>query len=912
MWRPAGARGRPLRGRSPASSLGAPAMRRAASLSRLTLVAAAWLAGVAQPQVCDAGGQPPGVWPRPRSFRASGAFVPLDAQFHVRPADASSRASHWGHGSVRREAALRFESWLRAPGPSDGETVKFAVVDILGAVAEWPDAETDYSYNLTTARDPNGTHVRIRAQSAFGASYALETLAQLARRTRPPHVLQDVDIFDAPANAYRGLLVDVARHWLPPPLLLRTIDAMAAAKLNVLHLHLTDSQSFPVALEGDLERLARLGAFEYPLQTYTTEDLERIVDHARLRGVRVVPEVDVPAHTLSWARAFPSIVVNCSVAGSDSASASDVPALDPTKAETYAVVFKVLRALSEIFPDEVFHVGADEVRPECWRGLSSTRTAEELKSDFVARIARFVRKDLGKTPVVWQDALESATSDLMLALVESRAIVEVWKCWGGLAERAASTARRGGLKVIDAACRYLDWPSPWKSYHAPSKVPEALGGEAAMWTEDTDWTNFECRAWPRAAVTADALWGGYDDAERSLGDSVAAFTDDVLRSRLGLRAARVYDSSGETGVGERGACPALARSTPLRPPRPRPSVAVAALNFDDGGHGEAERLAKLAAWMRFEAERGTVVLALTELNGWERVGDHGETLFQRRAADAGFAFTSLLVSRDHPYHLGVASAAPIRKIASFGPPDFERGALLVETGGLYVLVVHLHAHDAAQRLGEARLLVGLIAKHVGDEEALVVVGDLNTLSPSDAASHASAGVVKWLSGPGAHLARMRRKYVDSSGHLAYGPMDLAYGPMAALLASGLVDACRHCAPTEPTGLLPDAAELDAGTAQLPLRVDYALASASLAKYGLQASVQNTDARWSTMSDHFAIRLEWTPKHEGGGEAVSAQRPLSFFHAGPWLADPWRPPAAHADARGAHAPGPRRGELTRRH
>jgi hypothetical protein len=87
-------------------------------------------------------------------------------------------------------------------------------VDIVGAVAEWPNSKTDYSYNLTTARGPNGTSVQIRAMSAFGAAYALETLTQLARRGQPPHAMQDVDIFDAPAQAYRGLMVDVARHWM--------------------------------------------------------------------------------------------------------------------------------------------------------------------------------------------------------------------------------------------------------------------------------------------------------------------------------------------------------------------------------------------------------------------------------------------------------------------------------------------------------------------------------------------------------------------------------------------------------------------------------------------------------------------------------------------------------------------------
>ena len=225
-------------------------------------------------------------------------------------------------------------------------------------------------------------------------------------------------IEDIPAVAWRGMMVDVARHFLPLPLLVSTLDAMKAVKLNVLHLHLTDAQSFPLLLETysadsiarnspgeelfsaagplfpmrssedqesentlnvNITELGRQGAFPRSSNNrrrhhdsstsfvsddvygYTAADLSLLVREASLRGIRVVPEVDVPAHTLSWGNAYPEIVVACVHKTAEAQSPSDVPALNPSKALTYEVVFAVLAAVAKVFPDEYLHLGADEV-----------------------------------------------------------------------------------------------------------------------------------------------------------------------------------------------------------------------------------------------------------------------------------------------------------------------------------------------------------------------------------------------------------------------------------------------------------------------------------------------------------------------------------------------------------------------
>ncbi len=207
---------------------------------------------------------------------------------------------------------------------------------------------------------PNAPVARLRARTAHGALCGVETFAQLfparapalAARARAARLAVD----DAPHVRWRGLLVDVARHYLPPALLRATVDAMAAVKLNTLHLHLTDSQAFPLALDEpdggaaagrvDASELARRGAHAYPAETYSDAELRALVAHARARGVRVVPEIDVPAHTRAWGAAFPEILVACPRHAATRENPSDVPALDPSAARTCARARAAPRVLS--------------------------------------------------------------------------------------------------------------------------------------------------------------------------------------------------------------------------------------------------------------------------------------------------------------------------------------------------------------------------------------------------------------------------------------------------------------------------------------------------------------------------------------------------------------------------------------
>jgi hypothetical protein len=236
-------------------------------------------------------------------------------------------------------------------------------------------------------------------------------------------------VLDRPWRPWRGLSLDTARHWLPVPALLSLVDGLAASKMNVLHWHFADAQSFPLQLASHPE-LARLGAWDAD-RTYSAGDVAVVVRHAAARGVRVVPELDMPAHVHAWSLSHPELLVHCSAVAGGGVKELDLYALDPTQNATYLLIAEVLGELAGLFPDEFMHIGADEVAPECWaseprvlqwaranlghlyaslgpggNALSASHQAYAvLLTHFVSRVAGIVR-GLGRRPLTWEDSFE--------------------------------------------------------------------------------------------------------------------------------------------------------------------------------------------------------------------------------------------------------------------------------------------------------------------------------------------------------------------------------------------------------------------------------------------------------------------------------------------------------------------------
>ena len=382
----------------------------------------------------------------------------------------------------------------------------------------------DESYKLDILPS---TIVNIRSKTKQGAFRALTTLSQVLdfmTRSQGAHISFGagvstsgwtprrfgVHIKDRAWKSWRGLMLDTARHFIPVKMILRVLRQMAMCKLNVFHWHITDAVSFPISLKTRPE-LASKGAFS-SRQIYSSEDVRHIVDFAQKLHIRVVPEIDTPAHAASWMRAFPHIGINCSWIVPDDPSQKnnpykrlDVLTLHPTSAETREVVDDVLRDVTEMFPDRYVHIGADEMNHRCWSEDTSTmKTLRSMSLNPKIAERKFLQKNIetlskySKHTIVWQEAFDSSN------LRDDDIVVMTWKCWGSpmtVGDRSMSKVFASGLSVIQTQCWYLDWDSNWQTMYRQYVDPRSLGGEAAMWTERVDFTNLECRLWPRTCCS---------------------------------------------------------------------------------------------------------------------------------------------------------------------------------------------------------------------------------------------------------------------------------------------------------------------------------------------------------------------------------------------------------------------------
>jgi len=266
------------------------------------------------------------------------------------------------------------------------------------------------------------------ATPCSGAPSDAEILTKGEDRAAPAAATLPLLILDQPWKPWRGFSLDTSRHWLPLASILELIDGLAMSRLNVLHWHFADAQSFPLLLPSHPE-LATKGAWDIE-RIYTPADVRRIVDHAASRGVRVVPELDMPAHVYAVSLSHPELLVYCKSVGS-SVKELDLYALDPTIEETYTLIKDIFSDLSSLFPDKYLHIGADEVAPECWaseprimswakenlqhlyaslgpggKSLSEAHKAYAvLLTHFVSRVTE-IALSYEKRPLSWEDSFE--------------------------------------------------------------------------------------------------------------------------------------------------------------------------------------------------------------------------------------------------------------------------------------------------------------------------------------------------------------------------------------------------------------------------------------------------------------------------------------------------------------------------
>jgi hexosaminidase len=327
-----------------------------------------------------------------------------------------------------------------------------------------------------------------------------------------PHgwVVPYVQIDDVPRFAWRGLMIDVSRHFMPLDALKRNIDGMAAVKLNVLHLHLSDDEGFRVESKRcpKLTELASDGLF------YTQAQIHELIAYARDRGIRVVPEFDVPGHAVSWLMVYPQLASGPAPQGLVRSQRDDLrPPFDPTQEATYKLLDRVFGEMEQLFPDAYFHIGGDEVNGkywdhdaniQAWMHAHNIKDNHALQTYFTQRVQKIVQKH-GKQMEGWDEILDGN--------LPKDSLIQSWRGAQSLADAA-----KAGYKTILSAGYYLDLMYPASQHYAadPMTGPSAtltaeekariIGGEAAQWTEYVTPEILDNRLWPRLGAIAERLW----------------------------------------------------------------------------------------------------------------------------------------------------------------------------------------------------------------------------------------------------------------------------------------------------------------------------------------------------------------------------------------------------------------------
>ena len=363
----------------------------------------------------------------------------------------------------------------------------------------------DESYTLEVT--PAGAE--LGAPTTLGVMRGLQTLLQLVETTPQGFAVPAVVIEDKPRFPWRGLMIDSSRHFIPVDVIKRNLDAMAAVKLNVLHWHLSDNQGFRV----ESKRFPKLHGMGSDGLFYTQDQVRGITAYARDRGIRVVPEFDMPGHSTAWFVGYPDLASAPGPYSVERKWGVFDPAMDPTRESTYKFLDEFIGEMSGLFPDQFFHIGGDEVNGKQWDAnprIQRFIRVHELKDNaglqayFNARVQKLVAKN-GKTMEGWDEILRP---DLPKSIV-----IQSWRGQKSLAD-AAQQGYRGLLSYgyyIDlmnsAASHYVVDPlADAAATLSPADTQKILGGEACMWAEYVSAENVDSRIWPRTAAIAERLW----------------------------------------------------------------------------------------------------------------------------------------------------------------------------------------------------------------------------------------------------------------------------------------------------------------------------------------------------------------------------------------------------------------------
>ncbi|WVQ75375.1 hypothetical protein IAR50_004995 [Cryptococcus sp. DSM 104548] len=397
------------------------------------------------------------------------------------------------------------------------------------------------AYSLDIPLNQNAAF--IQASGPLGVFRGLTTLENLFYRVDNGAVDLEGPVYapwapyaidDKPAFGWRAFLLDTSRHYFSIDSILKTLDTMASVKLNVFHWHVTDSNSWPLDLQA-YPNLAKKGAYS-PYEVYSEDDVRRVIQYAGHRGIDTLLEIDTPGHTASIYPSYPSYVA-CFESTPFKNYAHQPPAGQLRFASEQVTKWAegVLKEVSALAASLYLSTGGDEINVDCM--LEDGSTVKDLKSngwtldealDRFTAVTHTPIRASGKTPVVWQ---EMALNHGEMASLGNDTIVDIW-----VDSADARKVLDKGFRVVHASADYFyldcgqggwigeeggsnSWCDPLKSWAKiysfdPFKDVKnderhlVLGGQTSLWAEQTDETNLEPTAWPRAAALAEVFWSG--------------------------------------------------------------------------------------------------------------------------------------------------------------------------------------------------------------------------------------------------------------------------------------------------------------------------------------------------------------------------------------------------------------------
>ncbi|HEY1742574.1 MAG TPA: family 20 glycosylhydrolase [Granulicella sp.] len=379
------------------------------------------------------------------------------------------------------------------------------VIKTAGPSAPVQQLGEDESYHLEVA----ATGVLLAAPNPLGVLHGLQTFLQLVHSTPAGFVVDAVTIDDKPRFPWRGLMIDSGRHFMPLDVIRENLNGMEAVKMNVFHWHLSEDQGFRIESKTFplLQEKGSDGLF------YTQDQVRGILEYARDRGIRVIPEFDMPGHATAWFVGYPDLASGSGPYQIERHWGVFDPAMDPTRESTYAFLDKLIGEMTALFPDAYFHIGGDECNGKEWDAnprIKQYMQEHHIKDDaglqayFTGRVQKLVTNH-HKITVGWDEVLQPDTPHDV--------VIQSWRGQDSLAEAA-----RRGYRGILSAGYYIDLNQSAADHYAvdplvsgtakltPEQESHILGGEATMWTEYATPENINNKIWPRTAAIAERFW----------------------------------------------------------------------------------------------------------------------------------------------------------------------------------------------------------------------------------------------------------------------------------------------------------------------------------------------------------------------------------------------------------------------